>query len=151
MPARTDAVWHHAAVDQRSEFLPKPAWRTRARPGARRLAIGVTFAGIFAVGWLVLGGALALLDYAHAPAWALHAVWIVPTVGAVVWALLEPAPATASEDEAQPWSDYVVRAVMVGVDTPRPIAQRLITGIAFGAPLVVYLAITLVLEAAGLF
>jgi len=138
-------------VDERSEFLPKPTWRTRTSPARLRLAIGFTFTLIVVVGWFVLGFVLVLLDYGDVPAGVFHAVWIVPTVGAVLWVLLKPDPATASEDEAQPWSDYVVRAVMIGVDEPRPAVQRIVTGIVFGAPLAVYLVITVVLEALGLF
>ena len=91
------------------------------------------------------------LDKLGVPAVWRHLAWIVPTLGALVWALRRPDPATASEDEQQPWSDYAVRAVMVGIDAPRPAAQRAITGIVFGAPLVVYLTVTVILEALGFF
>lgn len=106
---------------------------------------------IVAVGWAVLWLVIVLIDYADLPGWLVHAAWIVPTLGTLVWAVLRPSPATASEDEEQPWSDYAVRAVMVGVGEPRPVATRVVTGIAFGAALVVYLLITVALEAIGVF
>lgn len=135
----------------RNEFLPRPAWRTRVSPSARWAGVAVTFLAIVAIGWAVLALLIVLLDYADVPMWLEHAVWIVPTIGAVIWTLLKPSPATASEDEAQPWSDYAVRAVMIGVEEARPVPARVVTAILFGAPLVVYLTITLILEAAGLF
>jgi len=140
-----------ARVTEQSEWLPKPRWRTRASRPSLWAAVAVTFAAIVAVGWAVLLLVMLLIDYADLPGWLIHAAWIVPTLGTLVWALLRPSPATASEDEAQPWSDYAVRAVMIGVDEPRPMAARVVTGIVFGAPLVVYLTITVVLEAIGVF
>lgn len=139
------------ARDQRNEFLPGPRWRTRAGKPALVLAIGLTFTVIVAIGWAVLAAVIVGLDRLGVPAVWRHATWIVPTVGALVWALRRPDPATASEDEQQPWSDYAVRAVMVGIDEPRPAAQRAITGLVFGAPLVVYLTVTVILEALGFF
>ena len=137
--------------DQRNEFLPGPRWRTRAGPPALKLAIGVTFALIVAIGWTVLALIMLALDQlGMPPAWR-HATWIVPTLGALAWLLRRPEPATASEQDEQPWSDYAVRAVMVGVDEPRPVAQRAATGLLFGAPLVVYLTVTVILEALGFF
>ena len=140
-----------AEPDEFAEFLPKPRWRTRASAGSRWLAVGVTFALIVALGWGVLATVMIGLDRLGVPGAWRHAVWIVPTGGALIWALYRPQPATASEDEEQPWSDYAVRAVMIGVDQPRPPARRALTGILFGAPLVVYLIITVVLEALGFF
>lgn len=137
--------------DEFADFLPKPRWRTRASAGSRRLAVGVTFTLIVALGWGVLAAVMLALDRLGVPGAWRHAVWIVPTVAALIWALYRPQPATASRDEEQPWSDYAVRAVMIGVDQPRPAAGRALTGILFGAPLVVYLVITVVLEALGFF
>jgi hypothetical protein len=137
--------------DEFAEFLPKPRWRTRASAGSRWLAISVTFALIVALGWGVLATVMIGLDRFGVPGAWRHAVWVVPTAGALIWSLLRPQPATASEDEEQPWSDYAVRAVMIGIDQPRPAASRAITGILFGAPLVVYLIITVALEALGFF
>ncbi|HWL44094.1 MAG TPA: hypothetical protein VNQ73_14225 [Ilumatobacter sp.] len=136
---------------ERNEFLPGPRWRTRAGKPALAVAVGATFAVIVLIGWAVLVVLIAGLDWLGVPAAWRHATWIAPTVGAVAWALRRPQPATASEDEAQPWSDYAVRAVMVGIEQPRPVAQRLLTGVLFGAPLVVYLIITVILEALGFF
>lgn len=137
--------------EQPSEFLTRPPWRTRARPRSVWIGVAVTFAAIIAIGIAVLGGAIALLRYAGAPAWVGVAAWVGPTVLTLLWAVFRPDPATASEDEAQPWSDYAVRAVMIGVDEPRPVPHRVITGVVFGGPLLVYLTITVVLEALGLF
>lgn len=134
-----------------SEFLPRPRWRTRASRPALRLAIAVTFALIVLIGWGVLAGVMLVLDRLEVPALIRHATWIVPTLGAVAWVLRRPDPATASEDEEQPWSDYAVRAVMIGVEAARPPAQRAAAGIVFGAPLVVYLTITVILEGLGFF
>lgn len=135
----------------RSEFLPKPRWRTRAGTRSVAIAITITFAAIVVLGWAVLAAVIFALDKLGVPGTWRHAVWIVPTLGALAWALRSPDPATASDQEEQPWSDYAVRAVMVGVDTPRPLAQRAITGVLFGAPLVVYLTLTVILEALGFF
>lgn len=140
-----------AESDEFAEFMPRPRWRTRVTARPRWLAIGVTFALIVALGWGVLAVVMIGLDRLGVPdAWR-HAVWVVPTVGSLIWALWRPQPATASDDEQQPWSDYAVRAVMIGVERPRPAAGRAVTGILFGAPLVVYLVITVVLEALGFF
>ncbi len=137
--------------DQRSEFLPGPRWRTRAGTRSLYAAIGVTFLAIVALGWAVLAAIIAGLDLVGVPPVWRHTTWILPTIGTLVWVLRRPAPATASEDDQQPWSDYAVRAVMVGIEQPRPAAHRAITGILFGAPLVVYLTITVILEALGFF
>ena len=137
--------------EPRSEFLPKPAWRTRVSAPTRWAAVAVTFAGTLVIGATVLVGGLVVLHQFAADEWVAPTVWVILTVIMIVWTLLKPDPATASEDEAQPWSDYVVRAVMIGVDEPRPAVQRIVTGIVFGAPLAVYLVITVVLEALGLF
>lgn len=138
-------------MDEHSEFLPKPAWRTRARPGSRWAAVAASFAAMIAVGWAVLFGMMWLLRTLDVPGSLVHLTWIVPTLGVVAWALWNPSPATASEHEAQPWSDYAVRAVMVGVEQARPVPVRLMTAVLFGAPLAVYLLLTVVLEALGLF
>ena len=135
----------------RNEFLPKPRWRTRAGKRAVTTAIGVTFATIVASGWAVLALLIVALDQLGVPGEWRHAVWIVPTLGALAWAVWRPDPATASEDEQQPWSDYAVRAVMVGVEQRRSVAPRAATALLFGAPLVVYLTITVILEALGFF
>lgn len=138
-------------MHERSEFLPKPAWRTRARSGPRWLAIAVSFAAMIALGWAVLLAVMWVLRRLGVPGSVVQLTWIVPTIGVMAWALWRPSPATASEDEAQPWSDYAVRAVMIGVEEVRSAPLRLITAALFGAPLAVYLLITVILEALGLF
>lgn len=150
-PVRAPGAATVGEVSERSEFLPKPQWRTRAGRRALVVAIGCTFAAIVVVGWLVLAGATLLLERLDVPTSGRFVAWVLPTLGALAWVLRRPQPATASEDEGQAWSDYAVRAVMVGIDEPRPAAQRAITGVLFGAPLVVYLTITVILEALGFF
>lgn len=137
--------------EPRSEFLPRPAWRTRVSAPARWAAIAITFAGTLAVGAAVLVAGLVVVHHLTGQRWVAPTVWIALTGVTLAWALLRPEPATASEDEAQPWSDYVVRAVMIGVEQPRPAPSRVVTGVLFGAPLLVYLTITVILEALGLF
>lgn len=110
----------------------------------------ITFAAIVAFGAAVVYGALLVLDRLDAPAWIAWSVWAGPTAGVLVWALKPGHAATASDDEAMPWSDYSVRAVMIGIESPRALPARVATAALFGAPLVVYLALALALEALGI-
>lgn len=134
----------------RNEFLPGPKWRERARPAPLWVAIVVTFGLVVLVGSVVLWFVIAILDYADAPAWIVFAGWLALTLAVLGWALRTDVAATASDFEDQAWSEYAVRAVMVGRERPRSASARMITAVLFGAPLAVGLPLLVLLAAVGL-
>ena len=135
--------------DERNEFLPGPKWRARARPGSLWTAVIVTFGLVILVGGVVLWFAIVLLDYADAPGWVTVAGWMALTFGVLGWALRTNVAAIASDYEDQAWSEYAVRAVMVGREQPRSASSRMITAVLFGAPLAVGLPLLVLLAAVG--
>lgn len=136
--------------EQRNPFLPKPPWRTRVGTGTLWAAIATTFAIMTAIGLALLLLVVVLLDYADAPGWLTLLLWAVPTASMLVWALRGRVPATASDYEAQSWSDYSVRAVMIGIERPRPVPARIVTGVLFGAPLGVWIVVGVLLDLLGI-
>lgn len=86
-----------------------------------------------AVGVALLGGVIWLLAWIGAPEWLRVAMWLVPTIGVVGWALLRPRPAVATDDD-DAWTTYSIQYVIVGEDRPRPAPLRLIAATVFGAP-----------------
>ncbi|HUF96678.1 MAG TPA: hypothetical protein VMM60_01030 [Ilumatobacter sp.] len=122
-----------------SEFLPKPRWRERWSPKQLGVAIAVTFTSILLFGAGLLWLFIIALDWLDAPGWVIVATWAVLTSGSTLWALVAKIPATTSDMEYQPWTEYVVRYVMVGNESVRPAPLRLITGVIFGAPIGCYL------------
>lgn len=134
----------------RDEFLPKPAWRSRAGRRQRAIAIAATFALV-----LLLGGATFWLLFLvirkfDAPGSVQLVVWLIPTLAVTTWAVRSGSPATVSDVESQGWSEYVVRYVMIGNETARTVPLRVVTGIVFGAPVACYLIAITVLALAGI-
>lgn len=121
---------------ERNEFIRGPKWRTRTSPRGRARAALVTFAMIVAWGALILGGLMWLLDWVGAPSWLVVSPWVVPTVGAVGWALFRPAPAIATDDDDDSWTAYVIQFVVIGEDEPRAAPARFLAAALFGAPIV---------------
>ncbi len=151
--AKIRSAWRTVvAVDgtgDRSEFLPGPKWRARARPASLWAAVLVTFGLVIMAGGVVLWFAIVLLDYADAPGWLIVAGWMALTFAVLGWALRTDVAAIASDYEDQAWSEYAVRAVMVGRDQPRSSSARMITAVVFGAPLAVGLPLLVLLAAVG--
>jgi hypothetical protein len=90
------------------------------------------------------------LGWIGVPEWIGLLWWLVPTVGTTMWALRSRTPGLVSEMESQPWTEYVVRTVMVGSEHPRSRAARLITGILLGAPVAYGAVLLVVLSAIGI-
>ncbi len=134
----------------RNEFLPKPRWRTHA--GFRRLAlaIGVTFAAVVAFGLVLLLLIIGLIDWLDAPAVISFLLWIGLTISTVAWALAARSPATSSEMEYQPWSEFSVRYVMIGNEQARAPGLRIVTGLMFGAPVGCYFVVFFALALTGI-
>jgi hypothetical protein len=139
-----------AAGDQpRSEFLRRSLWRVRTTPGRRSAAAAVTFFIILAVGVAIMWAAFAALGWLGAPGWVAALPWIVPTIGALVWALGRPKPAILSDDDDDSWAGYAVRLVMIGREEPRQRPARVLTAIVLGAPVAWALVLLLLLEMIG--
>ena len=133
-----------------NDLIRGPKWRTRTAPQHRALAAVVTFAVVVVIGLFVLVLATWLLDRLGAPWWLTTLPWWLPTIGAVVWTLTRPAPAVATDDDDS-WTTYSVCHVLVGEDSPRPAALRVIAAVLFGAPVVWALGLFGLLAAVGLF
>ena len=131
-------------------FLPKPPWRSRASTGSLWAAIATTFAIMLAIGGILFVAVVVVLDYADAPRWMALVTWAVPTVSMLVWAVRGRIPATESDYEAQSWSDYSVRAVMIGIERPRGVPARVATAVLFGAPLGTWVVVGVLLDLLGI-
>lgn len=134
----------------RNEFLPKPRWRTHAGSRQLGLAIGMTFASVLAFGVVLILLFIGLIRWLNAPPMVSVLLWVGLTIGTILWALVARSPATSSELEYQPWTEYVVRYVMVGNGTPRPLLLRFVTGVLFGAPVGCYFVVFFALALTGL-
>lgn len=134
----------------RNEFLPKPAWRLRTGPRRRATAIAATFSLVLLLGAGTFSLLFAVIRKFEAPGWVQVVAWLVPTMAVTVWAVRSSAPATVSDIESQGWGEYVVRFVMIGSETARPVPLRVITGIVFGAPVACYLVVITVLALVGI-
>lgn len=133
-----------------NEFLPKPAWRLRAAPGPRAVAITVTFASMLVLGGVVIGLLVAALRALDAPGWLQLATWLIPAAAVTVWACRPTEPATVSDVESQGWGEYVARYVMVGNEEVRPLPLRVVTGVLFGAPVAGALVVFALLALLGI-
>ena len=114
------------------------------------MAITATFASIVLVGAALLWALIRLLNWIDAPDWVVGSAWLALTASSTLWSLVAKTPATSSDMEYQPWTEYVVRFVMVGSGTTRPLALRVITGVLFGAPVACYFAVFFALALTGL-
>lgn len=134
---------------ERNEFLSGPAWRTRARPRLLWTAIAATFGVVILAGSVVLWIVFAVLGAVGMPDGLVVLVWVALTSAVVAWALRTTTPALASDYEEQAWSEYAVRAVMIGREQPRQRAARVITAALFGAPLAVGVPLLFLLAVVG--
>jgi hypothetical protein len=133
----------------RDEFLPIP-WRLRAGHRQRASAIAATFVSMLFFGAATFWLLFAVFDKLGAPGWLEFVVWLAPTLAVTGWAIRSTAPATVSDVESQGWGEYVVRFVMIGDETARPVPLRIITGIVFGAPVACYFIAITVLALVGI-
>jgi hypothetical protein len=140
----------HVTQPPRDEFLPKPAWRARVGRRPRAIAIAATFALVLVLGGATLWLLFVVVRKLDAPGSVQLVVWLIPTFAVTTWAVRSRAAATMSDVESQGWSEYVVRFVMIGNETPRPVPLRVVTGIVFGAPVACYLIAITVLALAGI-
>jgi hypothetical protein len=115
------------------------------------LAASVTTLVVAAVGFGLMALAMAALDAAGAPAAVRSAPWSLPTAAALVWALRRPTPAEVSDDGADSWLMFSIRATMIGVDQVRSRPLRAITTVVLGAPIAWGLLLVGALAAAGVF
>jgi hypothetical protein len=140
-----------AAGDQPpSEFLRRSLWRIRTTPERRSAAAGVTFIILLGVGAAIIWAAFAALSWLGAHGWVAALPWLVPTIGALVWALGRPTPAILSDDDDDSWVGYSIRLVMIGSEAPRPRPVRAFLAMVLGAPVVSALALFFLLELTGL-
>lgn len=143
-----DAVDRRQPID--TKILQKPRWRERTSPGRRRVGVAATFAldvVIGAAGLVFLGVVLAKVG---AGAGGVFALWAVFTAVALGWSLRTTTAATL-HDDTMSWTEFVVRYGLVGFEQPRSELHRALMTALFGAPLVVFAIIGLVLTLGGLF
>lgn len=138
-------------IDEGSEFIRGPKWRTRTTPRRRARAAAVTFAAVVATGAVLLGGVIWVLAWLGAPQFLGAAAWALPTIGVVAWVLVRPRPAVATDDDDDAWTTYSIQYVLVGEGEPRPAPLRLIAALLFGAPVVWSLFVFGLSTLAGLF
>lgn len=96
--------------------------------------IGGSFGVMLLVGIMVMVGAATLLGRLGAPGWVIVAAWVSATGSVMLWTFITPTPADRTDYEGQGWTEYVVRFIMIGEDSPREVPMRIITGVLFGAP-----------------
>ena len=123
-------------TERRNEFIRGPKWRTRTSPGRRHRAALVTFAIVVATGALVLGALLWLLTWLGAPTWLAIAPWLLPTVVTVIWTVVRPVPAVATDDDDDGWTTFSIQYVLIGEDEPRQALLRIVAATLFGAPVI---------------
>lgn len=150
LPATSPAPHVTSTVTSVNEFLPKPRWREHCSPKQLGLAITATFASIVLFGAALLWALVGLLNWIDAPGWVVGSAWLALTASSTLWSLIAKTPATSSDMEYQPWTEYVVRYVMVASGTTRPLALRVITGALFGAPVACYFIVFFALALTGL-
>jgi hypothetical protein len=71
-------------------------------------------------------------------------LWVVPTL-AVTWRAVRSRKPALVEDE-DTWTEYVLRAVLIGSGRVRPVGVRLVTGLVLGGPLAVFVVVAVVVE-----
>lgn len=135
---------------RRSEFVRGPKWRTRTSPARRHRAALATFVVVIVVGTLTLLGCMWVLDRLGAPGWLVTAPWWAPTIGAVLWTLVRPRVSGLSDDDDDSWFGYSIRWALVGEQTPRPAALRVLVAAVVGAPVVWAVAVFAVLTLTGI-
>ena len=133
------------------DLIRGPKWRTKTTPERRARAAVTTFAVLEIVGLFVMVLTIWLLDLAGAPWWLVTLPWWLPTAAAVVWTLVRPTPAVATDDDDDSWTTYSVCHVLVGEGFPRPAPLRVVAAVLFGAPIAWALGLFGLLAAMGLF
>jgi hypothetical protein len=136
-------------IEQRDEMIMRSAWRSRTTPGRLEVTTTVTTLVVAAVGFGLMSLAMAVLDAVGAPSLVRAAPWYLPTTAALVWALRRPEPAVVSEDGADSWLVFSLRATMVGVGTARGRPARVIAAVLLGALIAWGLLLVGVLALAG--
>jgi hypothetical protein len=109
----------------------------------------VTFIIGFVIGLVAIWVAMWLLGEVGAPAWLVLAPWVVPTVIVVVWTLVHPHPAVATDDD-EAWVTYALHYVLFGSDEPRPTAVRVVTALLVGGPTMAAISVFWLLALVGL-
>jgi hypothetical protein len=122
-------------VPESNEFIARPRWRYRLQPTRRRRLAALTFAVLVAIGATLMAAAWWALSLAVPSSVTVTLVWLVPTLGVLIWVVARPGPAeTDDANDDQTWPGFAIRYVLVGEDTPRPLPLRIIAAILFGAP-----------------
>lgn len=96
------------------------------------------------VGLVLLALAISGVAVLGAGGWA-ALVWAVPTLCTTGLAARSATPARPEDDQG--WNAYVLRAVLVGGETVRPVPVRIVTGLVLGGPLGFLVLVYAVLEA----
>ncbi len=84
---------------------------------------------------MILGAVMWLLAWLGSPTWLLIGLWAIPTATVVVWTLVRPRPAVATDDDDDGWTTYSIQYVLVGEQSPRPAPIRMMSAVLFGAPI----------------
>lgn len=132
------------------EFLSGPRWRERTSAESRWVAVCITFAILVVIGLVVVWGLLVVVAKIGGGLPSEPITWLALAALLLPWALRSPQPATASDYEAQPWTEYAIRSVMVGVDRPRSRWLRAVAVVAFGPPLLGFAVVYGLLSIVGI-
>ena len=133
------------------DLIRGPKWRTRTTPRRRARAVVVTGIVIVAVGVVLLGATIVLLDRLGAPVWVTTLPWWGPTAGVIGWTLTNPSPAVATDSDDDSWGGYVIRYALVGEGESRPLPVRVVTAVVLGAPMAWAMLVFGLLALLGLF
>ena len=134
-----------------NEFIRGPKWRTRTSPARRHRAAAATVAAVVALGAVVMWGCMSLLAWLDPPRWVVMLPWLLPTVGTLVWNLVRPTAAEATDDDDDSWIGYSIRWALVGESQARTTPVRVVVSIVIGAPIVWAVLVSGLLTLSGLF
>lgn len=108
-----------------------------------------SFAGIELVGLIIIGLIVGLLAWAGVGVNADWRLWLTLALITVAITIVTTRPAQR-DDPDEPWTLYVVRAVMVGDQDEWPLWWRIALALVFGPGLVGYALVFAVQRALGL-
>jgi hypothetical protein len=118
-----------------NEFIAGPRWRYGLEPTRRRQLAVLTFALLVVIGATLMAAAWWVLSWGVPSSATVILVWLAPTLGVLAWVVTRPSPAeTHDTNDDQTWPGFAIRYVLVGEDSPRPLPQRVVAAIVFGAP-----------------
>lgn len=111
-------------------------WRSKTGATRRWLAIVIAFAAICVIGLIVVGVVWWLAQVIGVPSVPTWTIWLGLATALLPFAIAARTPALVDGDQG--WTEYVIRAVVIGEDSPRPMWWRIATVYAFGPALAGY-------------